>query len=105
MTFTRASWKPYKSVAGAGSRSPSPSTHRTQAYRSRDLNPHACFRITRTKDGIDLTIEFTLPARADTDKVEASYDVGALTVRIPKMEVAKGKKADITTGQHIAFRT
>jgi len=41
---------------------------------------------------------FTLPAQADTDKVKASYDDGVLTVKIPKTEVAKGKKVDITSG-------
>ncbi len=40
---------------------------------------------------------FTLPAQADTDKVKASYDDGVLTVKIPKTEVAKGKKVDITS--------
>lgn len=38
---------------------------------------------------------FSLPAQADTDNVQASYDDGVLTVRIPKTEVARGKKIDI----------
>ncbi len=41
---------------------------------------------------------FNLPAQADAEKVSASYDDGVLTVKIPKSEVAKGKKIDITSG-------
>lgn len=44
--------------------------------------------------------EIPLPAGLDTDKVEATYKNGVLTVRIPKTEAAKseGKKITIKTG-------
>ena len=38
---------------------------------------------------------FTLPSQADADKVKANFENGVLTVRIPKTEVAKGKKIDV----------
>jgi HSP20 family protein len=38
---------------------------------------------------------FTLPAGADMDKVEASYDGGVLNIRIPKGEQAKGRRIEI----------
>jgi len=41
---------------------------------------------------------FTLPTQADADRVKASFENGVLTVKIPKTEVAKGKKVDITSG-------
>jgi len=40
---------------------------------------------------------FTLPTQADADKVTASFENGVLTVKVPKTEVAKGKKIDIKT--------
>ena len=39
---------------------------------------------------------FVLPAQADADRVVASYKDGILTVTVPKTEVAKGKKIDIS---------
>jgi HSP20 family protein len=38
---------------------------------------------------------FTLPTGADADKIEASYEGGVLTVRIPKGETAKARKIEI----------
>jgi len=38
---------------------------------------------------------FTLPSGVDADKVEASYDEGVLTLRIPKGEQAKARKIEI----------
>lgn len=39
------------------------------------------------------TRSFTLPQIADGDKIEAAYDKGILTVKIPKREEAKPKPA------------
>lgn len=36
-----------------------------------------------------------LPQTADTEKVEASFDKGVLTIEIPKFEKAKPKKIEI----------
>jgi HSP20 family protein len=38
------------------------------------------------------TRAITLPTTADTDKVEASFDKGVLTIAVPKVERAKAKK-------------
>jgi HSP20 family protein len=37
----------------------------------------------------------SLPATADTEKVEAGFDKGVLTVEVPKLEKAKAKKIQI----------
>ena len=37
----------------------------------------------------------TLPQTADTEKVEASFDKGVLTVEVPKVERAKPKKIQV----------
>lgn len=37
----------------------------------------------------------TLPQTADTERVEASFDKGVLTVKVPKVEKAKPKKIQI----------
>jgi len=39
---------------------------------------------------------FTLPARVDVGKVQASYQNGVLTVRVPKAEAAKARKIEIS---------
>jgi len=41
---------------------------------------------------------FTLPRSADINKVSAVHSDGVLTVTIPKAEVARGKKIEVTTG-------
>lgn len=41
---------------------------------------------------------FTLPRSADIDKVKATHKDGVLTITVPKVEVAKGKKVDVKTG-------
>jgi HSP20 family protein len=38
---------------------------------------------------------FTLPADVDLDKVKATFEVGVLEVRVPKMELAKPRKIEI----------
>jgi len=38
---------------------------------------------------------FTLPSGADMERIEASYDGGVLTVRIPKAEQAKARRIQI----------
>ncbi len=37
----------------------------------------------------------TLPATVDTEKVQASFDKGVLTIEVPKVEKAKPKKVEI----------
>jgi HSP20 family protein len=41
------------------------------------------------------TRAITLPTTADTDKVEASFDKGVLTIQVPKVERAKAKKIQV----------
>jgi HSP20 family protein len=41
------------------------------------------------------TRSITLPQTADTDKVEASFDKGVLTIEVPKVERAKPKKIQV----------
>lgn len=38
---------------------------------------------------------FTLPIDVDLDKMKATFEVGVLEVRVPKMEVAKPRKIEI----------
>jgi HSP20 family protein len=38
---------------------------------------------------------FTLPADVDLNKVKATFEVGVLEVRVPKMEAAKPRKIEI----------
>lgn len=44
------------------------------------------------------TRQLLLGERLDTDKVQASYDAGVLTVRIPVAEKAQPRKIQITSG-------
>jgi HSP20 family protein len=37
----------------------------------------------------------TLPQTADTEKVQARFDKGVLTIRVPKVERAKPKKIEV----------
>jgi HSP20 family protein len=39
--------------------------------------------------------KFTLPADVDLDRVKATFEVGVLEVRVPKMELAKPRKIEI----------
>lgn len=39
---------------------------------------------------------FTLPIDVDLDKMKATFDVGVLEVRVPKMEAAKPRRIEIT---------
>jgi HSP20 family protein len=41
------------------------------------------------------TRAITLPQTADTDKVEAHFDNGVLTIEVPKVERAKSKKIQV----------
>jgi HSP20 family protein len=43
---------------------------------------------------------FTLPDTVDTDKVEAAFDNGVLTITLPKKEVAKPKTIKVAVGKH-----
>jgi HSP20 family protein len=38
---------------------------------------------------------FTLPSSVASDKIDASYDNGVLTIRIPKLEEAKPKEIEV----------
>jgi HSP20 family protein len=42
---------------------------------------------------------FTLPATIATEKIEAQYENGVLSVALPKAEAAKGRTIQIQTGQ------
>jgi HSP20 family protein len=44
-----------------------------------------------------------LGSAAETDKVEASYTDGVLTVRVPLAEAAKPRKVEVTTGSKPAL--
>lgn len=39
---------------------------------------------------------FTLPQGADSDRIEASYDNGVLSIRVPKAEPVKRRKINLT---------
>jgi HSP20 family protein len=41
----------------------------------------------------------TLPAGVESDKIEANYEAGVLTLRLPKAEEIKPKKIAIKTGE------
>ena len=41
----------------------------------------------------------TLPAGVDSDKIEADYEAGVLTIRLPKAEEIKPKKITIKAGK------
>ncbi|MBI5084353.1 MAG: Hsp20/alpha crystallin family protein [Acidobacteria bacterium] len=43
---------------------------------------------------------FAIPETVDTEKVEAAYDLGVLTVRLPKMEIAKPKTIKVSVGKN-----
>lgn len=51
-----------------------------------------------------LTRTVTLPSGLDTDRAEASFDNGTMTVRIPKREEAKPKSVKVRPGQAEATR-
>jgi HSP20 family protein len=38
---------------------------------------------------------FTVPSTVDADHIQASYDLGVLTVRLPKVEKAKPRQIDV----------
>jgi HSP20 family protein len=42
---------------------------------------------------------FVLPASINTEKIEAQYEDGVLTVALPKAETARGRTIEIQTGQ------
>ncbi len=42
---------------------------------------------------------FTLPEGVDTEKIQANYENGVLYLSIPKVEVAKSKKIEISDGK------
>jgi HSP20 family protein len=44
------------------------------------------------------TRAITLPGAADTEKVQAKFDRGVLTVEVPKVEEAKRRKIEIEVG-------
>jgi HSP20 family protein len=41
----------------------------------------------------------TMPTRIDADKIEAGYDSGVLTLRLPKVEEVKSKRITIKAGE------
>ena len=41
-----------------------------------------------------------MPDTVDTDKVEAAFDNGVLTITLPKKEVAKPKTIKVAVGKH-----
>ncbi len=41
----------------------------------------------------------TLPAGVESDKIEANYEAGVLTLRLPKAEEIKPKKIAVNTGE------
>lgn len=43
---------------------------------------------------------FSLPDTVDTDKVEAAFDNGVLTITLPKKEVAKPRTIKVAVGKH-----
>lgn len=43
---------------------------------------------------------FSLPDTVDTDKVEASFDNGVLTITLPKKELAKPRTIKVAVGKH-----
>jgi HSP20 family protein len=57
---------------------------------SNEVKEESYHRIERRYGSFSRSI--TLPATADTEKVEASFDKGVLTVEVPKVERAKPKK-------------
>jgi len=42
---------------------------------------------------------FSLPRSVDSEKIEANFENGVLTIRLPKTEVARGRKIEIKNGK------
>ncbi|MEN8376755.1 MAG: Hsp20/alpha crystallin family protein [Gemmatimonadota bacterium] len=48
------------------------------------------------------TRAFTLPREVEVERIEAAFNEGVLTVRVPKAERAKGRKIDVLSPAHAA---
>jgi HSP20 family protein len=66
------------------------SGHRELSTETNEENYH---RLERRYGSFSRSI--TLPQTVDTEKVEASFDKGVLTVEVPKVERAKPKKIQV----------
>jgi HSP20 family protein len=60
---------------------------------SGEVNEESYHRVERRYG--QFTRAITLPQTADTEKVEAHFDKGVLTIEVPKVERAKPKKIEI----------
>jgi HSP20 family protein len=59
----------------------------------KETKDETCHRIERSYGSF--TRSFTLPTNLKTDKVEAKFDKGVLTIQVPKTEETKPRKVNI----------
>lgn len=59
----------------------------------KETKDETCHRIERSYGSF--TRSFTLPTNLNTDKVEAKFDKGVLTIQVPKAEETKPRKINI----------
>ncbi len=64
---------------------------------SSEVNEESYRRVERRHGSFTRSI--TLPQAVDADKVEAAFDQGVLTIRVPKVQKVKPKKIEIKAGQ------